>query len=170
MSLAPHPRQSPADLESPFAAEPALEGRNSGETAFLFASRRTRLAFQRTRMSADRTLMAIVRTALSLISFGFTIYHFFGFLRQSAGMARVEAARNLSVALVSVGILMLVLGIVGHVSFMLELRADHGQLVQARLIPHDRFPYSVTLAVALLLLLIGLLAVISMVVRTGPFR
>ena len=173
MTLAPHPRQSPADLESPFPATPTLEGRNSGEVAFLFASRRTRLAFQRTRMSADRTLMAIVRTALSLIGFGFTIYQFFRVLRQSAGaaeMVRVEAARNFSVALVSVGILMLVLGIIGHVRFMLELRADHGQLVQARLIPHDCFPYSVTLAIALLLLLIGLLAVLSMVVRAGPFH
>jgi putative membrane protein len=174
MSLAPHPPQSQADHESPFAAVPSLEGRNSGETAFLFASRRTRLAFQRTRMSADRTLMAIVRTALSLIGFGFTIYQFFRHLRESAGvteaMVRPEAARNFSVALVTVGVLMLVLGITGHVRFMLELRADHAQLVLARLIPTDQFPYSMTLAVALLLLLIGLLAMLSMVVRAGPFH
>ncbi len=174
MSLAPPTRQSPADLESPFAEVPALEGRNSGEMAFLFASRRTRLSFQRTRMSADRTLMAIVRTALSLIGFGFTIYQFFRSLRQSAAVAeavvRPEAARNFGMALVVVGVLLLVLGIAGHVRFMLELRADHAQLVLERLIPADQFPYSMTLAVALLLLLIGLLAMLSMVVRAGPFH
>jgi inner membrane protein YidH len=174
MSLARHPPPSPADLESPFATVPELDGRNPGELAFLLASRRTRLSFQRTRMSADRTLMAIVRTALSLIGFGFTIYQFFRYLRQSAGVAeavvRPEAARNFSIALVTVGVLMLVLGITSHVRFMLELRADHARLVLARLIPTDQFPHSVTLAVALLLLLIGVLAMLSMVVRAGPFH
>ena len=62
------------------------------------------------------------------------------------------------------------LGIVGHVRFMLELRTDHDQLVMARLIPHDQFPYSITLAVSVLLLMIGLFAIISMVGRTGPFH
>jgi putative membrane protein len=85
-------------------------------------------------------------------------------------MLHETAPRNFSIALVTVGLLMLVLGIVGHLRFMVELRADHDDLVQARLIPHDSFPYSITLAIALLLLLIGLLAAISMVVRAGPFR
>jgi putative membrane protein len=172
MSL-PHSAQPATDRASPFAAAPGLEGRNADDESFLLSSRRTRLSFQRTRMSADRTLMSVVRTALSLIGFGFTIYQFFRFLRQSAGateMVRAEAARNFSIALVAVGILMLVLGIVGHVRFMLELRADHEQIVQARLVPDDRFPYSVTLAVALLLLLIGLCAILSMLVRAGPFH
>jgi hypothetical protein len=79
------------------ALQPAREGRNAGELAFLLASRRPRLSFQRTRMSADRTPMAIVRTALSLIGFGFTIFQFFRYLRQSVGAAetvvRPEAAR-----------------------------------------------------------------------------
>jgi putative membrane protein len=171
MSLAPHPSDPAA---GPSALAPALGGRNGGELSFLLSSRRTRLSFQRTRMSADRTLMSIVRTALSLIGFGFTIFQFFRYLRQSVGVdetvVRAGAARNFGVALVSVGVLMLVLGIVGHVRFMLELRTDHDALVQARLVPHDHFPYSVTLAVALLLLLIGLLAFTSMVVRTGPFH
>jgi hypothetical protein len=52
---------------------------------------------------------------------------------------------------------------------MLELRTDHDELVESRLIPPDRFPYSVTLGIALLLLL-GLLAIISMVLRVGPFH
>jgi putative membrane protein len=140
------------------------------EPSVLLASRRTRLAFQRTRMSADRTLMSIMRTALSLIGFGFTIFQFFRFLRQSAGAAeKVDAARNFGAALVGIGILLLVLGIAGHIRFMLELRTEHSQLVSARLIPADRFPYSATLAVSLLVLLLGLFAIISIVARVGPF-
>jgi putative membrane protein len=161
-------------LTPAFSGGPELEGRSVDELSFLFSSRRTRLSFQRTRLSADRTLMSIVRTALSLIGFGFTIFQFFRYLRQSVGvteaLVRAEAARNFSLALVLVGVLMLVLGIGAHVQFMMELRRDHTELVQARLIPHDRFPYSVTLAVALVLLLIGLLALVSILVRSGPFH
>jgi putative membrane protein len=171
MSLARHPRDPGAPLTP---LEPALEGRHGDEVSFLLSTRRTRLSFQRTRMSADRTLMSIMRTALSLIGFGFTIYQFFRSLRQSnvvsEAVLRPEAARNFGMALVIVGVLLLVLGIIGHVRFMLELRRDHDQLVHARLIPADTFPYSMTLAVSVLLLAIGLLAFISMVVREGPFH
>jgi putative membrane protein len=167
-------RPPPTDLSPAAAPGPGLEGRDVDEQSLLLSSRRTRLSFQRTRMSADRTLMSIMRTALSLIGFGFTIYQFFRYLRQSPGMSEAivapEAARNFGTALVVVGVLLLVLGIVGHVRFMLELRTDHDQLVQARLIPHDHYPYSITLAVSLLLLMVGLLAIVSMVVRAGPFH
>jgi putative membrane protein len=171
MSLAHHPRDPGAPLTP---VEPALDGRSADDLSFLLSTRRTRLSFQRTRMSADRTLMSIMRTALSLIGFGFTIYQFFRSLRQSGvvseAVVRPEAARNFGTALVVVGVLLLVLGIIGHVRFMLELRRDHDQLVHARLIPTDTFPYSVTLAVSVLLLAIGLLAIVSMVVREGPFH
>jgi putative membrane protein len=155
----------------PARPAPGLEGRGVDDESLLLSSRRTRLSFQRTRMSADRTLMSIVRTALSLIGFGFTIFQFFRALARSSGGSVVpaQAAYNFGITLVGVGILMLLLGIVGHVRFMVELRADHAALVDERLIPHDHFPYSVTLAIALLLLLIGLLAIASMLVRTGPF-
>jgi hypothetical protein len=52
---------------------------------------------------------------------------------------------------------------------MLELRHDHDQLVREGLIPADDFPYSVTLAAAVLLLGVGILAILSMVVTIGPF-
>lgn len=152
--------------------EPALQGRNVDEMSFTLSSRRTRLSFQRTRMSADRTLMSIIRTALSLIGFGFTIFQFFHALRESAatrGMVGSHAARNFGLSLVVLGILLLVLGIVGHVRFMLELRHEHGELVRDRLIPHDRLPFSVTLGIAVLLLLVGLATVVSMLTRLGPF-
>ncbi|MGH7466711.1 MAG: YidH family protein [Longimicrobiales bacterium] len=140
------------------------------DPSVFLSSRRTRLSFQRTRMSADRTLMSIIRTALSLLGFGFTIYQFFRFLRESVNASlRPEAARNFGFALVLLGVLMLFFGIVGHIRFMVELRRDHTHLVDEHIIPHDRFPFSVTLGAALLLLLIGVLAILSMMGRAGPF-
>jgi putative membrane protein len=150
--------------------EPSLQGRSEGEQSFLLASRRTRLSFQRTRMSADRTLMAIIRTALSLISFGFTISQFFRSLRQTLGPGAIAAARNFGMTLIIIGVLLLAFGIWGHIRFMLELRSDHTLLVSEQLVPNDEFPYSITLGTAVLLLLVGLVAILSIALRLGPFR
>ena len=86
-----------------------------------------------------------------------------------APVVRPHAARNLSVGLVALGVLLLALGIMGHIRFMLELRHDHDGLVRERLIQPDHFPYSVTLAAAVLLLALGILAILSMAVSVGPF-
>jgi len=138
------------------------------------SSRRTALSFQRTRMSADRTLMSIIRTSLALIGFGFTIFQFFRYLRESAGAAQVvrsSAPRNFGLALVLLGVGMLFLGIWRHVAFMLELRAERKAFAGRGLIPgDDRFPVSTTLLVAVLLLAIGLVAIVGMVMRAGPFH
>lgn len=155
--------------EPPWGPKP--EPGSSDQASFIQASRRTRLSFQRTRMSADRTLMSIIRTALALIGFGFTIFQFYRYLRDQAGVAvRPEAPRNFGLALVTLGVLLLAFGIAGHVRFMIELRRDHTQMVEESLVPHDRFPISVTLGSAVLLLLIGLLAILSMLLHVGPFH
>ena len=86
------------------------------------SSRRTGMSFQRTRMSADRTLMSVIRTALSLIGFGFTIAQVFQKLRDQDIITKAAAPRNFGLALVGLGIVMLVIGIVYHVQFMLGLR------------------------------------------------
>ena len=53
---------------------------------------------------------------------------------------------------------------------MLELRAERDRLARERLIhAESAYPVSMTLIVAALLLTIGLLAVLSMVFRAGPF-
>lgn len=136
--------------------------------------RRTALAFQRTRMSADRTLMAVIRTALSLIGFGFTIYQFFRYLRESVGgvaLIRINAPRNFGIALVMLGVLMLSLGIWRHIVFMLELRAERKAFIDYGLIPgDDKFPISITLITATLLLVLGLVAIAGMAMRAGPFH
>ena len=135
------------------------------------AMRRTGLAFQRTRMAADRTLMAVIRTALSLISFGFTIYQFFNKLRDAGVLKGVAAARNFGESLVLLGIGMLILGIIYHLLFMRGLRQEREALKAAGLV-HAKsvFPVSLVLIVAVLLLLLGIAAALSMIGHAGPLE
>ena len=153
---------------------PEISYRPVDSTPATLSSRRTALAFQRTRMSADRTLMAVIRTSLSMIGFGFTIYQFFRYLRESVGatqLLRGEAPRKFGMALVILGVVMLSLGIWKHVAFMLELRAERKKFVVQGLIPgDDKFPVSITLIAATLLLTIGLIALVSMAMSAGPFH
>jgi putative membrane protein len=133
------------------------------------AKRRTGMSFQRTRMAADRTLMAVIRTALSLISFGFTIYTFFNKLRDAGVLRGAAAARNFGESLVLLGIGMLILGIIYHIRFMLELRHQRAQMRSEGLIHGEtHFPPSLVLIIAVVLLLFGVFAALSMVLRTGP--
>jgi putative membrane protein len=134
------------------------------------ASRRTGMSFQRTRMSADRTLMSVIRTSLALIGFGFTIFQFFEKLREAGTMGSAYEARNFGVTLVAIGIGMLVLGIAYHVQFMLGLRHMRRELTEHGLIHGEsRFPMSLTLLTAIVLLLVGVAAIASMIFSAGPF-
>jgi putative membrane protein len=134
------------------------------------SSRRTGMSFQRTRMSADRTLMSIIRTSLSLISFGFTIFQVFEKLRDQNVVTHGAPARNFGVTLVALGILMLVGGIIYHVQFMLHLREERAALAADGLVhAQSKFPVSLTLITAALLLFIGIAAIVSMLFRVGPF-
>jgi putative membrane protein len=134
------------------------------------SSRRTGMSFQRTRMSADRTLMSVIRTSLSLISFGFTIFQVFEKMRDHNIITHAAAGRNFGVALVALGIVMLLGGIVYHLQFMLGLREEREAMAADGLIhAQTRFPISLTLITAVVLLLIGVFAILSMTFRVGPF-
>ena len=134
------------------------------------SSRRTGMSFQRTRLSSDRTLMSVMRTSLSLISFGFTINQVFQKLHESQVVTSAAAARNFGLALVLIGTLMLLLGIVYHLQFMTGLRHERAQMKADGLIHGESaFPVSLTLIVAVALLAIGLFAIASMVFNIGPF-
>jgi putative membrane protein len=78
------------------------------------------LSFVQTKMGSDRTLMAILRTSLSLISFGFTIHQVLG--RASALLPRGSVtARNVGLALLILGLVMLTMGVISHALFAREL-------------------------------------------------
>jgi len=136
------------------------------------SARQTGMSFQRTRLSADRTLMSVIRTSLSLISFGFTIYQFFQHLVDAQTLSRGhEAARRFGISLVGLGIAMLVIGIGYHLAFMRQLRVERQQMTAEGLIHGEsKFPISQTIIVALALLVVGLLAIFSLMWRAGPFR
>jgi len=143
---------------------------SSDNVSVELASRRTGMSFQRTRMSADRTLMSVIRTSLSLISFGFTIYQVFEKLRDQSVITHASAARNFGFALVSLGILMLVVGIVYHIQFMMHLREQRMEMMADGLVHGEsKFPTSFTLLTAFVLLLIGVAAIVSMIFNIGPF-
>ena len=141
------------------------------DTNTTLAARRTGMAFQRTRLAEDRTLMAVIRTSLSLIGFGFTIYQFFQRLREQEVVTRAAAPRDFGVTLVALGIVMLLLGIGYHVRFMIGLRRLRESMREEGLIHGESlFPVSLTLITAVLLLLVGLAAIISMEFQIGPFK
>lgn len=143
---------------------------SSDQISVELPSRRTGMSFQRTRMSADRTLMSVIRTSLSLISFGFTIFQVFEKLRDQTIITHAGAARNFGVTLVALGIVMLIGGIIYHVQFMLHLREERAAMVADGLVHGEsKFPPSLTLMTAIILLLIGIFAIVSMVFRVGPF-
>lgn len=151
--------------------EAASSAPSSAAVATELAMRRTGMAFQRTRMAADRTLMAVIRTALSLISFGFTIYTFFNKLKEAGVLKGAAAARNFGESLVLLGIGMLVLGIIYHVMFMQGLRRSRATMKTEQLIyAESGFPASLVVIVAVVLLLIGLAAAVSMIGHVGPFE
>jgi uncharacterized membrane protein YidH (DUF202 family) len=135
------------------------------------SSRRTGMSFQRTRMSADRTLMSVIRTSLSLISFGFTIFQFFRNLQGKDLLeGHAHAARNFGATLVYLGVAMVAIGIVYHVQFMLGLRHERHEMLEEGLVHgQSKFPLSFTLVVAVLLLLIGIAAILSLTFHIGPF-
>jgi putative membrane protein len=152
------------------ADEPVTARSSPDAISVELSARRTGMSFQRTRMSADRTLMSVIRTSLSLIGFGFTIFQFFQKLREAGTLSHAEAARNFGVTLVAIGIGMLVIGIVYHVQFMLGLRDEREAVKAAGLIhAESRFPPSLTLITACVLLLVGIAAIVSMLFQIGPF-
>jgi putative membrane protein len=145
----------------------APTGMIGGMASTELSSANTNLAFERTRMAADRTLMAIVRTSLSLIGFGFTLYKVFSELTSKGGLGDSDhAARRLGAALLALGLILLVLGIGAHLRVQRELTRRRKRLFDMGLV-HSQTEYrsTPTFVVALLLLLVGLVALASIVSR-----
>jgi putative membrane protein len=118
------------------------------------------MALQRTVMASERTFMAWSRTALSFISFGFAI---------PKVLERIEAKERLlgDHGPKIFGITMILLGV-----FILAVSSlQHGSMVKRTRLDHQRSFASTGLsfAVALVLFVIGLLAVLSLALNIGPF-
>lgn len=117
----------------------------------------TRLALDRTRLAHERTLMAWVRTAVSMITFGFTVYKFFEFELQ--GRPRIDHSllgpRGFALMMIAIGVLALLVSTIQHRSSLRALRVDYG----------DVGPPSVATLVAGLFAVLGLIALVSVILR-----
>lgn len=133
------------------------------------AAQRTELAYQRNRFAADRTLMAIMRTSLSMIGFGFTIFSFFNAVATREAIGHIvpdRAPGRFGLALVVLGVLLLVAGIIADMRYMAKLRRQHRWLLDSEwggeIDPMDR---SLIVVSAIVLVLIGLVAVGVILIR-----
>jgi len=117
------------------------------------------LALDRTRMAAERTLMAWVRTALSMIGFGFTIYKFLQVVQEQSTLPvlRPQAPRNVGLTLVGIGTFAVIIACVQHWQYIKDLRPDQ---------PYK--PWDLTFIVACLIGFLGLLMIMSIILRAGP--
>jgi putative membrane protein len=128
-----------------------------GDVGTRLAHERTDLAMERTYLAAERTLMAWIRTALSMISFGFTIAKLGQAvhdveMRKLLGGVRVVGVRRIGSALVVLGTVALLAAVLQHWHRVRQLNALG-------------FPrqLSITLIVGVLLVLLGALALTSLV-------
>ncbi len=118
----------------------------------------THFGWLRTRLSVERTMMSWVRTAVSLIGFGFAIVQFFERMRQMPGIQPAifpEAPKYLGLALISCGILALVVSIWQYQWTARYLRS--GAFARVAGLRQEGMQ-SPVIAVAVLLTLIGLFA------------
>ena len=131
------------------------------ERGTVLAEERTDLALQRTIMASERTLMAWVRTAISMIGFGFSIYKFFQYLPEqiaAGNIRRPNAPRNMGLSLIALGTLALAAAAYQHRNFLKEVRAHQ-----------TRHEWSISLVVAVFVILIGLVTFYGVLLHRGPF-
>jgi putative membrane protein len=117
------------------------------------------MARLRTVMAADRTLMAWIRTTLSMISFGFTIYKFLQYLYEAdiePPAFNPQGPRNLGLTLIALGVTAL---LIACIQYWNELKR----------LDSSRTPFSLTLAVAGFVALVGTMALMNVVFSIGPF-
>jgi putative membrane protein len=115
------------------------------------------MAVDRTRLAYERTLMAWLRTGVSLITFGFTIYKFFDEFQQAQQIHRptgLFGARGFGFVMISMGLIMVLLATIQHVTSMRKLRAEYGDV-----------PYSLAAVFAFLVSVLGVLGLIDIVFR-----
>jgi putative membrane protein len=89
------------------------------------------LALDRTRLAHERTLLAWVRTATGLITFGFSIYKFFQFQHETAGVAvrhRLIGPREFAIGTIALGLVALLLATLEHTASTRALRARNAQV------------------------------------------
>ena len=119
----------------------------------------------RTRLSVERTIMSWIRTAVSLIGFGFAIVQFFERLQQMPGVrpaAYPDASRDLGLALIACGVLALLIAVWQYLWGIGYLWGETFAPIAGVTREGKQTP---VIAVALLLICIGLFAFFAVLLR-----
>jgi putative membrane protein len=117
------------------------------------------LAKERTREAADRTLMAWIRTCLSLIGFGFGIAKFRDILVEAGmrqGPEHFQSTLIFGLSFIALGIFGLLAAVIQHWRILQHIKFGNFQYTGFR---------PVVMVTALILLIIGLFAFISILLR-----
>jgi len=123
------------------------------------ADQSTQLALRRSFLAAERTLMAWIRTSISMIGFGFTLAKLFQSLSRSNVLIRGPAGRVWTAE--GVGMLLISLGAFALVVAVFDHRRELKQLQSAGFKPR----FSLTMAVASVLAILGVMALLTLVVN-----
>ena len=126
------------------------------------ASGDNHFAWLRTRMAAERTFMAWLRTAASMIGFGFSIVQFFAKFTEIEDVGlprRSHAPRALGLMLIGAGVIGLALAL--HQFLAVTRHLDSAEFSAVRGLE----PRSPTVLVAVALLVIGVFAFVSILLR-----
>jgi putative membrane protein len=152
------------DEENEVSAKRVSEDEHIGGYAVRLTSD-SHFTWIRTRLSAHNTLMSWMRLATTLIGFGFTIVQFFERFTQRPDVKPALAPhlpRYLGLALMLAGIFSLAIAIWQYMRFVEYLQSG----AFGRLALHSRMPVNKpALAIAILLLLIGAVAFVTVVFR-----
>jgi putative membrane protein len=122
-------------------------------------------AWLRTRLALERTIMAWLRTATALIGFGFAIVQFFEHLVQMPGARSAylpHAPQYLGLALISCGVLALVVSIWQYLWAIRYLWSETFAPIAGMTQEGINSP---VLAIAILLIFIGLFAFFAVLLR-----
>jgi putative membrane protein len=122
-------------------------------------------AWLRTRLALERTMMAWLRTAVSLIGFGFVIVQFFERMQQMPGVRPAEyphAAQYFGLALISCGVLALVISLWQYWWTIRYMWGGSFALLAGMTREGKQSPI---IAIAILLILIGVFALLAVVLR-----
>jgi putative membrane protein len=120
-----------------------------------------KLSVERTRLSYERTMLSWIRTATSLITFGFSIQQFFRVVRGGDSATNgFIGPRIFGLLLISTGLISLLLAALENRAAMLDLRAQYPIAGG-----YPVFPRSRARLLAMLIAILGLLALFSMLFR-----
>jgi putative membrane protein len=139
--------------------------RNSSERFEVRPTADSHFGWLRTRLSLENTMMSWLRTAVSLIGFGFAIVQFLDRLRASSdpSIGHPRAPEYLGMALIFCGVLALVIAIWQYRWMTRYLQS--GSFAAIAAVPEGGKLRSPLIAVAFLLIFVGLFAFIAVLLR-----